>query len=739
MPFPLILFTYKRPIHTKATLDALAANTLAPHTDLYVFSDGPKGENDAALVEEVRKLIRGARGFASVTIAERATNMGLAQSIIVGVTELLTKFDAVIVLEDDLVTSPQFLAFMNRALLQYQNDSKAFSITGFTYPSNCFSLPYGYPFDTYVTNRCCSNSWATWRDRWLRVDWEMNDYDFFCKDTSAQELFDQGGQDLVQMLRMQHHREIDSWAIRFCYAHHTNAMHCIYPAQSLVMNIGLDNSGTHSAPDTRYQHNSLDLLWEPKHLAPASPIDSEIARRFRSIFDHPSRSQVTFSKRAIAYSYALSGRLLGMVLRGARRLRNRPPRSVDVLFVNTYQRYGGAARAAYRAFQGIKARYPNTAFLTLFKNDTDPLVFGLEPTSVRGALAQRLLKIEQTDLQRYPSRKAAPFSPSNQVNPLRMSLAQFKPKLVHLHWVNHGLLRVEELSALQCPVVWTLHDAWAFTGGCHHPNDCKGYLSGCGNCPQLCSRDSQDISHASMLRKQAAYVQMDLTVVAPSHWLAQLAASSPLFDRKSIEVIPNGLDLQTFKPVDKGMAKNYFGLEPDYPVILFGAHSLHDPNKGLDLLLKTISALNIRCTLLTFGDGIVHRDSNVIWTVHSLGTLSDEVSLALAYSAADVFICPSRLDNLPNTVAEALACGTPCAAFRVGGIPEMIDHQRTGWLAQPYDIDDLASGIKWLIAHPNPNQLRLASRAKAEADYNQSTTTQRYVALYAKLLKQHTT
>jgi glycosyltransferase involved in cell wall biosynthesis len=734
---PVALFTYKRLDHAKATLDALAHNALALQTRLFVFSDGPKNETDHEAVQSVRKLVRGISGFASVTLVERQGNMGLARSIITGVTELLEKFDRIVVLEDDLVTSKYFLTYMNESLAHYRDDPFAFSVTGHTFPEQFLRIPDDYPYDTYAGYRCSSWSWGTWRDRWQRVEWEMSYFSSFYDDPDAREEFDRGGQDMTTLLRMQHQGEIDSWAIRFCYAHHSNGMTCIYPTKTLVMNIGLDHSGTHSRPDPRFLHPSLDESWLPRKFCPASPVEPAIGASFRAVFDPPPLSLPRITFRKSSNFIRIVSQKVRTVATKVRRLIVQPVQDVDILIVNTYQNNGGAARAAYRMFCGIRERYANVRFLTLFKKDWDSRVVGLFDTSIRGAIASRLVKRDEAPLRVYPNRTHSFFTPAVHPNFLRVRLSRFRPKLVHLHWLGHSLLRVEEIGKLRCPIVWTLHDTWAFTGGCHYAGSCEGYKQQCGNCPQLGSSNHDDLSHSLMRRKAGAYANLDLTVVAPSRWLADVAAKSSLLAKRRIEVIPNGLDTEAFKPVERRSAREYLGIpdDRDRPVILFGAHWLPDPRKGGDLLCKALSLLESPCTLLTFGEGQLPLENAPLVTLRSLGSLSDNASLALAYSAADVFLCPSREDNLPNTVAEALACGTVCVAFDVNGLPEMIDHRKTGWLAKPFDSSDLAAGIEWAVSHPQPGGLRLAAREKALAAYSMKVMTGRYATLYSELLE----
>lgn len=735
MPTPVVLFTYKRPDHTRATLTALALNKLANQTDLFVFSDGPKLEADAYAVSEVRKVVRAATGFASVTLIERPINMGLARSVITGVTELFERYDRIIVLEDDLVTSQHFLEYMNDSLEFYRDDAKAFSVTGHTFPASHLNIPSDYTYDTYSGYRCSSWSWGTWRDRWQRIDWEMGYFPDFYQDLVAREAFNRGGQDMSELLRLQYEGKINSWAIRFCYAHHVNDMRCIYPIKTLVRNIGLDNSGTHSKPDPRFTHAKLDEDWYPQRLCAASETDSRILDAFRGVFDPPKTSGIySLIRKAIHFVRPSVNRVRGIFSR-AKNIFFPKIKELDLLIVNTYQNNGGAARAAWRTYCGVKKTYPSSVYLTLFKEESSSEVIGLMNTSVRGAIAQWLIRLDQLPLRAYRNRLQTFFSTATYPNPLRIPLLKFSPKLAHLHWVGHSMLSVEEIGSLKCPVIWTLHDTWAFTGGCHYTGSCIGYRKQCGKCPQLMSDDENDISHSLMKRKAREFQDLNLTIVTPSNWMADLAASSSLFAGRRIKVIPNGLDTEAFKPIGRSEARAYLSLSENEPVILFGAHWIPDPRKGGDLLCKAIAQLGISCTLVTFGEGHLQLPNLPNVKYLSLGSLNDPSSLALAYSAADVFVCPSREDNLPNTVAESMACGTPCVAFDVNGLPDMITHCVDGWLAKPFDPNDMAAGIRWIITHPNPEALHLAARQKALAEYSLDVMSARYTALYAELLE----
>ena len=282
---PLALFVYNREEHTRKTLMALAANTLAAKTPLFIYSDGPRSDADAAAVARVREVCSAVTGFASVKIFESPVNKGLAESIISGVTEQIAVHGRIIALEDDLVTSPNFLLYMNNALDHYEREPAAFSIGGYSFPAHSgFGMPASYLWDTYSINRCCSWGWATWHSRWKQVAWEKENFLDFLQDDKAQADFNQSGPDKTDLLRRYCEGKLDVWATRFCYAHFVNRSNCIYPTHSLVNNIGLDGSGMHSPVEPRRQHECLDMDWIPRRFCPAGQVNPEIASRFRTMF-----------------------------------------------------------------------------------------------------------------------------------------------------------------------------------------------------------------------------------------------------------------------------------------------------------------------------------------------------------------------------------------------------------------------------------------------------------------------
>jgi hypothetical protein len=240
---PIALFAYNRPDHLRRTVEGLRENTLACQSDLHIFSDGTKSGDSSNEVEEVRRFIHKIDGFRSVTIVERPRNFGLAASIIDGITQLCNRFGQVIAVEDDLLTAPDFLRFLNAALDRYRLDSQVFSIGAINF---AIDIPQDYPWDAFFSYRNCSIGWATWKDRWQKADWKVADYIEFRSDRERLRKFCRGGGDLPRMLAKQMSGQLDSWAIRWAYTHAMHDALALMPAESRVYHIGYDGSGTHS-------------------------------------------------------------------------------------------------------------------------------------------------------------------------------------------------------------------------------------------------------------------------------------------------------------------------------------------------------------------------------------------------------------------------------------------------------------------------------------------------------------
>lgn len=327
--------------------------------------------------------------------------------------------------------------------------------------------------------------------------------------------------------------------------------------------------------------------------------------------------------------------------------------------------------------------------------------------------------------------------------------------VLNLHWLGDSTLSIEEIGQLSCPVVWTLHDQWAFSGSEHYaPLLIDGpsggvvqerFVGGYArvSCPP--EERSLDLNRHTWLRKFKAW-KCPLALICPSQWMADCAGSSALMAEWPRWVIPNPLDLQCWTPLDQAMARDLLRLPHEVPLVLFGAMGgTADPRKGSDCLLEALHRLaagahawHAKPHLVIFGESQPEHPLAVGLPVHYLGHLHDDVSLRLAYAAADLMVVPSRLDNLPNTATEAMACGTPVVAFRTGGLPEIVDDGVSGCLAEPFDAKALAHCMESLLL--NSEQLQKMgdhARQQAERLWNPQRIASLYVEVYNNVVDRH--
>ncbi len=288
---PVIVFVYNRPNHTRKTLEALSKNYLAAESDLYIFCDGAKNSEAAERVNDVRKIADGIGGFKSVTITKRDKNLGLANSVITGVSEVIKKHGKVIVVEEDLISSPNFLDFANQSLDKYESVKNVFSIAGYTYN---IELPENYKHDNYFTPRCESLGWGTWIDRWEKADWQMKDFDNFLHNSKERKNFGRIGEDLVDMLINQMAGKVDSWAVRWCYSHYKNNAYCSYPAVSKIIHIGDDKHSANVKRKVKFLETPLDEGSKRNfNFLNKAGTEDKILSQYRSIFKKSFLKKIT--------------------------------------------------------------------------------------------------------------------------------------------------------------------------------------------------------------------------------------------------------------------------------------------------------------------------------------------------------------------------------------------------------------------------------------------------------------
>ena len=414
---------------------------------------------------------------------------------------------------------------------------------------------------------------------------------------------------------------------------------------------------------------------------------------------------------------------------------------MKVLILNTFDGQFGAAIATYRLHRSLRSIGINSHLLVQVKKTDDYSVIG--PV----AKWQKLLAILRPHLDGvatffYSKRQKVIFSAAWFPEKLTYKVVKLKPNIVHLFWVTGGFLRIETLKNFKQPIVWTLHDMWPFTGGCHYDDECGKFQQTCGNCPILNSGYEHDLSRRILKRKQKSWVGVPIIVVATSHWLADMARSSSIFRDQRIEVIPNAIDTEIYKPSNKVAARAAYNLPQEKYLILFSAFSATtDKRKGYQFLLLALEKLSkagwgSKAELVVIGASKPESPPDMGMTVHYMGRMHDEISQVLLYSAADVVVAPSMQENLSNTVMESLACGTPVVAFNIGGMPDMINHLINGYLATPFEFNDLANGIMWVFeSKERDDRLSKQARETAEKRFSLETVANQYLTLYRDILK----
>ncbi len=407
---------------------------------------------------------------------------------------------------------------------------------------------------------------------------------------------------------------------------------------------------------------------------------------------------------------------------------------MKVLFISTYDIQGGAAIAASRLQHALRDIGCDVSMVARTKLGNDPAVF-----TAGSSTGNRLRFYQERGaifLHNRLSRKYLFDVSIANTGASITKLPEFKEAdVIHLHWINQGMLSLKEMERILASgkkVVWTLHDMWAFTGICHHAAGCRHYETSCGNCPYLAAASPKDLSHKVFRRKQDIYAKGKITFVACSNWLKELATKSPLTWGQAVTNIPNPIDTTVYFPKDKDGLRGKMRLPTDKKIVLFAAAKASDPRKGLEHLIRASRMIAKERDDLFFliaganGEEIARR---LPLPAKDMGYVAPEQMQEL-YSAADLYVTPSLQENLPNTIMEAMACGTPCVGFRTGGIPEMIDHGENGYVARYKDASDLAEGILGVLQDKVHATLSANARGKVLEEYAREKVAQKYRKIY---------
>ena len=414
---------------------------------------------------------------------------------------------------------------------------------------------------------------------------------------------------------------------------------------------------------------------------------------------------------------------------------------MKVLHLNTSED-GGAARAAMRIHDGLLRNGIDSWFGVQAKTSAKNRV--ITTTGKINKIKRKINERSEGLIRRLLNVKMETPWSINRIffDDIYNNILDENIDVYHLHWINGGFLSINCIAKLKKPIVWTLHDEWPFTGGCHYVSDnCSKFCKGCFKCDQVKGNSVVDLAKRGFSSKEEKYPK-NMTIVGPSRWIAEEAAKSALFANYKIKVIPNGIDINVFKPVNKNFARDVLNLNKDSKIILFGAMAAtFDKRKGFQYLYPAIKLLfdkyhNNNIEVVVFGSDIPKNPPDFGFNVTYTGRLFDDISLSVLYSAADVMVVPSHADNLPNTVMEAMACGTPCVGFDIGGIPDLIISKENGYLAKHYEIEDLSRGIEYILLNEQWEKLSKAARIKVENSYSLDIIAKRYINLYKEIINQ---
>jgi len=335
------------------------------------------------------------------------------------------------------------------------------------------------------------------------------------------------------------------------------------------------------------------------------------------------------------------------------------------------------------------------------------------------------------------------FSLANTGESLIRNRHVMEADLIHLHWINAGFLSLrslKELLQIGKPIVWTFHDMWPFTGGCHYALDCREYTRECGDCPYLKKPGKRDLSHRIWKKKEKLFRSREVTVITPSSWLQECVRTSSLLQHWEVKTIHNPVDHDLFKPKEREEACARLGLDPSKKYMLFGAATIKNVLKGFNYFLEAIRILaedaetSGDVEILLFGKTRGETIQSFPLPARNIAFVQSVHTIVDLYSVAHLFVIPSLQDNLPNTIIESMLCGTPVAGFRTGGIPEMIEHKVNGYLAPCKSSEELAEGMKWILSSESYEKLSADTRQIALERFSRDRSVELHMDLYRNLL-----
>lgn len=426
---------------------------------------------------------------------------------------------------------------------------------------------------------------------------------------------------------------------------------------------------------------------------------------------------------------------------------DRQNQKIKVAIFSTNDYGGGAARAAYRIHKSILKNGIDSKLIVKSKVLSEERIILFSEIICRNSFSKLIFTYYhklKNNLKKLRWRKTVIlnkryFSDWGLYSP-RKAIQKLNPDLVHLQWISSNYIDMSLLHTIKKPIVWTLHDANAITGGCHIFYDCENFYAGCGNCPAINKSDSKDITHKINRKKFNSFKKANIHVVATCKWMANSVKKSSLLGKSNVSIIPNSIETNFYKPQPIAEANSQLKWELEKYRVMFGAvNATTDKNKGFDLLIDSLQYLpsevrnNLELTI--FGLNTTFDKLKDFEDIISFkGSIPSDELMVNAYNMADLVVVPSRSENLSLVIMESLSCGTPVLAFQIGGNPDMIDHKKNGFLANPFSSKELADGITWGYKNKTNPEISTNARNKVLQNYHPDVIAQQYAKLYSSLI-----
>ncbi len=747
----VLLITFKRLEETKGSFAQIRR---ARPARLYISGDGPRRDR-AGEVEKVQEtrdyVINNIDWECEVKTLFREENLGCRRGNSSAIDWFFENEAEGIVIEDDVVVSDSFFPFAYELLNYYRDDSRIMAITAQNHQDNQRRGEYSYYFSQI--NHC--HGWASWRSAWKKYRQTEKLIPRILNDIKIGNLPGFTHNELANFMWQYNlmraiNSAVDSWAYIWTITVLVNSGLTCTPNTNLSKHIGYGDDSTHIKEEPQFlkslKCNELSFpLKHPPYIVYNKDADDYTYRKVFFIDNFKAALEQQKAQAAAARAQQAEAQAANY----PKIFQNNG--GLKVLIISSKDS-GGAGGAARRLHEAILRQGADSVMLVLDKQTNTPHIAEIEqhiPNLDRSKPSAQLFyafNIIQQRLNNYPQRNNLEMFTTTESIVNYTELAPFiqQADIINVHWID-GFFDYQNAPKAFAGkhIVWTLHDMYQFTGGCHHAFDCNNYITGCKGCPQMGAADYCEMTQTSHNIKLEAYNNLNISFTAPSHWLENCAQKSLLMQGMESRVIPNIFDINKFKPVNQEQARTQLKLPADKAIILFGADSLLRPVKNLKTLLNCLNELCAANTihpdnfvLVVFGAGNL-QNINTPYRIIELGVLNSAEEMSLAYSAADFTAIPSLIESFSYLKCESLACGTPIIGFTVGGMPYLIENKVNGYLAAPFSTAEFKDALLWgLHTAKNNAEIRNNCRKIIEENLNEPLVAGNIIDFYTHIAAQ---